>query len=345
MKSAQNTTGRTSAANTKTAEKVRYSKVGSPVRGFTTEYKATRLLTPTEERDLVAELAVVRDKVTELVEPLLADAPDGLRLNHFDQKLSHYAEIQDSLPKRTVGRIERQLDKYREIKDELVLANLPWVTKLARSQRQSVITEEDLFQEGICGLLKAIDRFEPQRGLRLMTYATWYIREAMQQIRARQSHLVGLSSHDQTLLGQLENHKTEFVHENQRLPTARELSKKVKKNAQSLRRLQQATAPSVSLERTRVEGGLSIPVPDPVHDVDARDERTNKLSQLLDTLPHRERLIVTRRFGLEGREPESLEDLGTELHVSKERVRQLQRQAIKRMQQFADDSQMELLSL
>jgi RNA polymerase sigma factor (sigma-70 family) len=215
------------------------------------------------------------------------------------------------------------------------MANLPWVTKLARAQRPTAVSEEDLFQEGVCGLLKAIDRFEAERGLRLMTYATWYIREAMQQIRARQSHLVALSSHDQTLLGQLEVQRTAFQHRHERLPSVKELGQSVRVNPRSISRLQMIANPAISLERSGTEGSIPVPIDDPAHEFDRMEEIQTTVSRLLETLPTRERLIVTRRFGLDGKEPTSLEVLGGDLNVSKERVRQLQRQAIRRMQEQA----------
>lgn len=304
----------------------------------------TRLLTPAEEFDLVTHLCKYRERITKHLQPLLTAAPPETKLDHFDQIAVFYLAHKEAVRKPVARQVDALLEKYSEIKHQLVLANLPWVTKLARSQRQSNINEDDLFQEGVCGLLKAIDRFEAARGLRLMTYATWYIREAMQQIRARQSHLVAISSHDQTLLGQLEARQSQFQHEHTRLPNSRELGDGLRGNPRFLNRLQMATRPAISLERSGTEGTIPIPVDDPIPEFDRREQVNTAIGKLLETLPFRERTIVARRFGLCGTEPASLETLGDEFKVSKERVRQLQRQAIKRMQKYATEAQLDVLA-
>lgn len=306
--------------------------------------RPTKLLTPAEELQLVTDLAKLRTKVRDWITPLLSKAPENTRLDHFDQIVTFY----QTLKKTRSGpfrKIDSNLVEYNLIRDKLVLANLPWVTKLARGQKHPTLSEDDLFQEGVCGLLKAIDRFEVERGLRLMTYATWYIREAMQQIRARQSHLVALSAHDQTLLGQMEEQKTAFQHQHERAPNIREISSNFNRPLSSLNRLQAATAPAVSLDHGSSDGTIPIPVQDPIDEYDHYDEVQTAVTRLLEALPSRERWVVTQRFGLDGTEPKQLEELGDDLHVSKERIRQLQRQAIRRMQQTAKDENLELLTI
>ncbi|MGL4462804.1 MAG: sigma-70 family RNA polymerase sigma factor [Planctomycetia bacterium] len=296
-----------------------------------------QLLTPAEEQAIVKKLCRLRDGLDRDLRPAIADLPEDVRVDHFDQRLAQAVE-RGALRGAAGRRFRRRLDAYNELKHRLVLANLPWVTKLARTQRQSAVAEEDLFQEGVCGLLKAIDRFEAARGLRLMTYATWYIREAMQQVRARQSYLVSLSSHDQTLLGRIEARRVAFQHEHGRPPAGPELQQTLMVDSRSVVRLQSATYPPVSLERSGVDGVLPIPVDDPALEFDRLEAVQCAVRRLLESLPLREREVVTRRFGLDGGEPSSLEDLGDDLKVSKERIRQLQRQALLRMQQAADAS-------
>jgi RNA polymerase primary sigma factor len=295
-----------------------------------------RLLRPAEEFELVSQLCRIRERIEQRVRPLVEKiATEDDRTEHFDQIMTMYSGI-GNVPQATRRWVARQMKEYARIKHRLVVCNLAWVTKLSRVHRStSMISEEDLFQEGVCGLLKAIDRFEASRGLRLMTYATWYIREAMQQIRARQSHFVSLSAHDQTLLGQLENLRTEHQHVHSRLPSANELSKKTMRPAKMIARLQSASAGVVSIDRAGEEGGLPIAVADPVEEFDRMDHLKGTVEGLLVTLSSRERHVVMRRFGLDGGTPVSLEALGVAMQVSKERVRQLQRQAMKRLQQVA----------
>ena len=305
---------------------------------------ARRPMTPEQELDLVWQLDRLRKKIQRALRPLLRKAPEGTRLDHFDQVLAYFWS-QPAATRSSLRSIETLLQQYSQIKDQLVLANLAWVTRVARSQRQWALAEEDLFQEGICGLLKAIDRFEPERGLRLMTYATWYIREAMQQARARQSHPVALSSHDHSLLGKLEAERIRFQQQHERLPTVKELGKRLSANPRALTRLQTMTRPPLRLERGYGEESIPVTVEDTIDEIAHKDAVQTALAHLLEGLPDRERMVVTRRFGLEGHEPTSLEVLGSDLNVSKERVRQLQRQAIKRMQQRANQEKLEHLAV
>lgn len=307
--------------------------------------RSARVLTPSQEYELVAELNKLRDQILQPLRPLLKRAPENVTLNHFDQILTYYTHVLAAKAKPdTIRRMDALLAKYNRIKHKLVVANLAWVTKLARAQRVANVSEEDLFQEGVCGLLKAIDRFEAERGLRLMTYATWYIREAMQQVRARQSHLVSLSAHDQTLLGRMESERSRFQHRNHRLPSSGELAESVQRDPRALARLSAATAPAMSLDHGSNEKSIPIPVADPNEELARREEIVTSVAHLLKALPSRERWIVIRRFGLDGADPLSLEELGDDLNVSKERVRQLQRQAIRRMQERAAGENLELVS-
>lgn len=293
---------------------------------------STRLLTPAEEFELVSRLGRLRSKMERLIRPRLDGASTTTSTDHFDQILALYR----AMPRRSSAadrRIRELLGQYAAIKHRLVLANLAWVTKLARMHRQAAIPEEDMFQEGVSGLLKAIDRFETERGLRLMTYATWYIREAMQQARARQSHLVSISAHDQTLLGRIERTRTAIQHEQARTPAIEEIDRKLRRGATVLRNLQQAAAPPVSLESSSSEGSIPVAVADPAEDYERAEDVAVTVARLMAALSDRERTVVTRRFGLDGKAPTSLEELGGVLNVSKERVRQIQRQAIRRMQE------------
>jgi RNA polymerase primary sigma factor len=188
-------------------------------------------------------------------------------------------------------------------------------------------------------LLKAIDRFEASRGLRLMTYATWYIREAMQQSRARHGHLVSLSAHDQTLVGQLESRRSRFLHEHGRQPTPKELAEEVGKPTETIARLQTVTNSGGTVDFSKVVARGKDEREDPMAEFDRVDSLKSMVKGMLEQLTSRERLVITMRFGLEGSAPTSLEALGEVLRLSKERVRQLQRQAIRRMQSLLNDQE------
>ena len=305
---------------------------------------ATRPMKPFEELGLAWQLDKLRCRIQRLFRPLLQRAPEGTRLAHFDQMLAYYGS--QPVSKNASARcVDKLLAEYNQIKQKLVLANLAWVTKMARGQRQWMVAEDDLFQEGVCGLLKAIDRFEPQRRFRLMTYATWYIREAMQQARARQSHPASISAHDHAMLGKLEAERIKFEQQHERTPTANELGDRLSANPRSVSRLQAIARPSLRLERGSGEDAIPVVVEDCVDEIAHREAVQMAVARLLEELPDRERMVVARRYGLEGHEPCSLAALSGDLNVSKERVRQLQRQAIRRIQKRVEQEQLEHLAV
>jgi RNA polymerase primary sigma factor len=299
------------------------------------QHAALAPMSPADESARVASLCELRLRIQAIIKPELDKADPETRLDHFDQQMAWFT-ASGKLPAAEQRKLRPLVEKYAEIKHELVVANLRWVTKVARSHRGSVVSFEDLFQEGVCGLLKAIDRFESSREFRLMTYATWYIREAMQQIRAKHTHTVALSAHDQTLLGQMEELRSKFLHENGRVPAPRELSKQFGRPRSTIESLQAASLPTVSVERSAGEAGLQIVVEDPVRRYHETESVKATVHRLLSALPERERNIVIRRFGIDDGSPDSLDDLGSDLQVSKERIRQIQRQALRRMQLEAD---------
>jgi RNA polymerase sigma factor (sigma-70 family) len=301
--------------------------------------QATRILSHAEEKTSVDELCRLRQEIDDRIRPVVERlCGSSAELEYFDQLLAAFDNL-SSVPASERRWVARKLQLYNARKQQLVIANLPWVTKVARSQPATLLTEEDLFQEGVCGLLKAIDRFEASRGLRLMTYATWYIREAMQQSRARHGHLVSLSAHDQTLVGQLESRRSRFLHEHGRQPTPKELAEEVGKPTETIARLQTVTNSGGTVDFSKVVARGKDEREDPMAEFDRVDSLKSMVKGMLEQLTSRERLVITMRFGLEGSAPTSLEALGEVLRLSKERVRQLQRQAIRRMQSLLNDQE------
>lgn len=303
-----------------------------------------RILSASEERDIVERLCAMRREIDGRVRPIVVEScADQRPISHFDQLIRAFRSLK-AVPAREADWVRRRMREYVALKQRLVLCNLAWVSKLAHSHPASAVSAEDLFQEGVWGLLKAIDRFEADRGLRLMTYATWYIREAMQQIRARLGHQFPISAHDQTLIGQIERMKNDFLQRTGRLPMPAEVGREVGKSTRLIDKLEAVTTPVLKIDRT--DGGASIPIPveDGVDRWDHLDSMRESISRLMGVLNRREREIVTRRFGLNGSEPTSLEVLGADLGVSKERIRQIQRQAIKRMKSAAKDQFKQILA-
>jgi len=240
-----------------------------------------------------------------------------------------------------VGQLERELDAYRVVRDQMLAANLRLVINLARRYRHPYLSQLDLIQEGILGLIRAVERYEPQRGLKFSTYAVWWI---WQQL-ARAADNVG-------------NTIRTPVHWNQ---FRRRLKRELPEERLSDGDLSQiALEAGVPLDYARaMEQGVScISLEAPVGEDDrftmaslaAADESTDpavmnesrdletRLRAALAALPKRDGDILRLRFGLTNSRSFTLEEIGQRYGVSRERVRQIEARAIQQMRQICNRS-------
>ncbi|KAJ3063522.1 hypothetical protein HK102_008450, partial [Quaeritorhiza haematococci] len=221
---------------------------------------------------------------------------------------------------------------YNATRTRLAMANLRLVAHVARRYRDRGLSASDLLQEGFCGLLTAIDRYEVSNATRLASYAVWWIRQALQRAVAAGVYPVRLNPrHLQKLAESSNEAEAEAVAIRPR---------KIRSQAAeaTLKQIHAATRPAVSLDAPLGDQGrgslidtLSSPPPDEVDDRD-RDER---LASLIDQLKPRERLVVQLRFGLDGRECHSLSQVSQILDVSKERIRQIQDAPLAKLRELA----------
>lgn len=220
-------------------------------------------------------------------------------------------------------------------RNAFVAANLGLVTMIARRYERGHLSFADLIQEGNTGLLKAVDRFDPERGHRFSTYAVWWIRHAIGRALSDKSREIRLPVHVVEQQHTVLRARADFEGRQGRLPTAIELAEQVglpRKKIEMLLSLQfrPATAPKVNREH-RVLDVDELAAPDP-NEIDLDQERLAMgLRRALAHLSELEGEILRRRFGLDGDSPMTLREVG-ELHdLSRERIRQLQERALSRL--------------
>ena len=225
----------------------------------------------------------------------------------------------------------------------MVKANLRLVAKIANDFVHCGLPLEDLICEGNIGLMKAAERFDPSFGAKFSTYAAWWINQRIKRALCNQSRTIRLPLHVIEKLRGLDKASVEIMHETGREPRDSALAARQGVPVESVSELRRVSQPTTSLDApvTTNEGSCSFgallvadpSVIDPVELADSKQLREN-LAKALAQLNKREREILISRFGLAGQSPRTLEEVGEVHGVTRERIRQIQNQALEKMQQI-----------
>ncbi|BCX48898.1 hypothetical protein HAHE_28060 [Haloferula helveola] len=226
----------------------------------------------------------------------------------------------------------------KEARTQMINANLRLVVKIAQDYSGYGLPLSDLISEGNIGLMKAVERFDPKKGGKLSTYAAWWIKQSIKRALANQSKTIRLPVHMVDKIAKMRRISTMLAEVLGREPTDEELSEEIGLPRRKLAMLKQAAQRPTSLDAP-INDGEATQYGEIIGDDRAEDPLEaladknlhGELDDLLAVLDKRERRIIDERFGLGGRKPMTLEEVGREFGVTRERIRQLQNVALTKM--------------
>ena len=308
---------------------------------------------------LLEEVSIRTRKVQHLMNHLgrLADRSESLRRDiqragkrrsnspHVKTATEEIANIQKDVVedvaelRRRVQAVEERFEAYEDAKRQLSAGNLRLVVSIAKKYRNRGMSFLDLIQEGNTGLMRAVDKYEYRRGYKFSTYATWWIRQAITRSIADQARTIRIPVHMIETMSKLRNIAKQLVQELGREPTIEEIAERAELSVGETRRVLKISRHPISLDRPVGESEDSY-FGDFIEDDTAESPISaasqtmlqDKIEAVLNTLTHREREIIKLRYGIGDGYTYTLEEVGKIFSVTRERVRQIEAKAIRKLQ-------------
>lgn len=290
---------------------------GDPVRMYLKEIGKVPLLTASEEIDLAMKI----EAGVAATEELERAEDEGIEL--------------DRREKRRLGRIEQV---GLDAKQQLIEANLRLVVSIAKRYVGRGMLFLDLIQEGNLGLIRAVEKFDYTKGFKFSTYATWWIRQAITRAIADQARTIRIPVHMVETINKLVHIQRQLLQELGREPTPEEIGEEMGLSAERVREIQKISQEPVSLETPIgeeedsqlgdfIEDDAAVVPPDAA----SFSMLQEQLQKVLDGLAERERKVISLRFGLEDGHPRTLEEVGREFGVTRERIRQIESKTLAKL--------------
>ena len=297
--------------------------VEDPVRMYLKEIGKVPLLSADEEIELAQNMedgAVATEKINVLK-------------GRLDGASEEKAEIKEE-----IKTLQRDVDKGADAKKRLAEANLRLVVSIAKRYVGRGMLFLDLIQEGNLGLIKAVEKFDYKKGYKFSTYATWWIRQAITRAIADQARTIRIPVHMVETINKLIRVSRQLLQELGREPSPEEIAKEMNMPVERVREILKISQEPVSLETPIGEEEDShlgdfikddnVPVP---ADAAAFTLLKEQLEEVLGTLTEREQKVLTLRFGLEDGRARTLEEVGKEFNVTRERIRQIEAKALRKL--------------
>jgi len=298
--------------------------VEDPVRMYLKEIGKVPLLSADEEIELAQNMedgAVATEKI-----------------NVLKGRLDGASEEEKAEIKEEIKTLQREVDKGADAKKRLAEANLRLVVSIAKRYVGRGMLFLDLIQEGNLGLIKAVEKFDYKKGYKFSTYATWWIRQAITRAIADQARTIRIPVHMVETINKLIRVSRQLLQELGREPSPEEIAKEMNMPVERVREILKISQEPVSLETPIGEEEDShlgdfikddnVPVP---ADAAAFTLLKEQLEEVLGTLTEREQKVLTLRFGLEDGRARTLEEVGKEFNVTRERIRQIEAKALRKL--------------